>query len=209
MEKRIIWTSVFDLSKEGVREFCKSAASIYGKTENELLNLSLMNLAVPYMWNERSRKKQEVMKKLSVSSETPILVIGDVADFGGSSHIECSVLSGESLAKIFSVPTGLCTTFFSDGKDVRCETITDDGMNHYLFRLVERLDGFGKFVADVESGAPFTESELTRYTKSLLPSVEKILDWDIKPGLDEQISSAEKRQESSSKREVVSELFID
>lgn len=177
--KRIIWTSSMDLSPEGVASFCKQAADRYGKSEEELRALSLMDLSTCYMWNERRRLLREATKQLSVSSKLPILVIADKADFMNQNHHECFVLSGEHISEIFSCREGLSTTFFSDGKDIRCEDITEEGTNFYLFRLITTLKGLGAFTSQVEQGEPFTESQLSALTESLAPQVHQLLGWDV------------------------------
>ena len=204
--KRIIWTSSLDLSKEGVARFCREAAGKYGKSEQDLLALPLLDLASRYMWNERRHKLQQVTSALSVSSDAPILVIADKADFGNQSHRECSILSGEHLSEILGCRTGLSTTFYSDGQDIRCEDITEEGTDFYLFRAVTNLRVLGAFTSSVEKGEPFTESQLSEHTRSHVPQIHDIFSWPLeeKSSLDSRIETAQLRQKSNPKTELVS-----
>lgn len=194
--KLIIWTSSLDLSTGGVDKFCRENADKYGKTEQDLRALSLLDLASRYMWNERRHRFLEVKEKLSTPTQAPVLVIADKADFGNHSHKECSILSGERLSQILDSREGLSTTFYSDGKDIRCEDITENGTNFYLFREVTHLNGLGAFTAAVERGEPFTQSQLDQYTRSLAPQVHQLLGWPIEEhrSLEVQIQQARDRQ---------------
>lgn len=184
-----------DLSTGGVDKFCKDAAGRYGKTEEELRGLPLMELACRYMWNDRRRRFYETAKTLSVPCKAPILVISNKADPFNHSHMECSVLPGAFLSEILDCREGLSITFFSDGKDVRCEDITEDGTNFYLFREVKSLRGLSEFAASIEKGEPFTESELERYTSSLAPKIHTLMGWSSieKESLDHQIQQASEK----------------
>lgn len=205
--KLIIWTSSLDLSTGGVDKFCRENAGKYGKTEDELRAMSLLDLASRYMWNERRHRLLEAKETLSTPTQTPILVIADKVDFANHSHRECSVLSGEHLSQILDCQEGLSTTFYSDGKDIRCEDITENGTNFYLFREVTKLNGLSTFTAMVERGEAFTESQLDEYTRSLAPQVHQLMGWpmeeDRRP-LEEQIRQARTRQtKSSNEKETV------
>jgi len=193
--KRVIWTSSLDLSKEGVDRFCKECASRYGKTTQELHALSLLDLASRYMLNERRRLRLEMSGRLAVQSDYPILVIADKADFGNRSHRECSVLAGDRLSEILEYREGLSTTFYSDGQDIRCEDITEQGTNFYLFREVTTLKGLHSFIAMVQRGDPFTESQLDLYTRSIAPQVHELLGWsdETKLPLENQVTHAQER----------------
>lgn len=188
-----------DLSTVGVENFCRDAAPRYGKTEEELRGLSLMDLATCYMWNERRRLLREMTQALSVPTPAPILVIADKADFGNRSHRECSILSGGQLSEILSCREGLSTTFFSDGQDIRCEDITENGTNFYLFREVTSLKGFHEFTSMVNRGEAFTQSQLDQCTRSLMPQVHQLLGWpaeEEKQPLEEQIRQARSTQQN-------------
>lgn len=201
--KQIIWTSSMDLSPEGVEKFCREAAGRYGKTESELRALSLMELSSCYMWNERRRAFRDVHSALSVPVHTPILVIAAKADFLGGSHKECSVLSGERLSEILNFEPGVPRTYFSDGKDIWAEELSDTGANIYLYRAVTTLRGLGAFISHVEAGDFFTESQLSAVTRSLAPQVHGLLGWQSEHApLDHQIRQAAKQNASSQDREL-------
>lgn len=203
--KQIIWTSSLDLSPEGVDRFCRENAGKFGKTEEDLRALSLMDLATRYMWNERRHRLLDTKEKLSTPTQTPILVIADKADFGNHSHRECSVLSGEHLSQILDCREGLSTTFYSDGKNIHGEDITENGTNFYLFREVTHLNGLGAFTAAVERGEPFTESQLDQYTRSLAPQVHHLLGWPMEEHrpLEAQIRQARDKQTLTTNQEKI------
>jgi len=189
--EHIIWTSKLDLSKEHIASFCKDTAPRYGKREEELLTLPLLELASCYMWNERRRLYQEAVKTLSQPCEAPILVISDIAEALGDSHRSCFILSGETIADIFKVREGLVTTFYSDGNDIRCEDITENGANFYLFREVTNPRGLHDFAESIRKGEPFTESELDQYSRSLVPKVHALFHWPTETkSLNDKIESA-------------------
>jgi len=198
--EHIIWTSKLNLSKEHIVSFCKSAATRYGKSEEDLLCLPILELASCYMWNERRRLYQEAVKKLSYPCEAPILVIADIADVLGKPHHSCFILPGESIAEIFKVREGLVTTFYSDEKDIRCEDIGENGANFYLFREVTNPRGLHEFAESVLKGEPFTESELNQYSRSLAPKVHALLGWpDKSKCLDHKIEAAQTQAAFSNK----------
>lgn len=193
--KRILWTSSMDLSPDAVAAFCREHAGRYGKTESELRALPLLELASCYMWNERNRTFRALREKLSVPVRTPILVIADKADFMHHSHKECSVLSGERLSEILHRQDGVPITFYSDGKDIRAEELTEDGTNFYLYRAVTTLKGLGAFISQVEQGEPFTESQLSALTDSLAPQVHQLMGWPAEhESLAAQIRQAEEKK---------------
>jgi len=200
--KRILWTSSLDLSTAGIETFCREAAPRYGKTEQELKAMAPMDLAIKYMRPERDRAYKAVFARLSEPTGLPILVILDKADFCNQSHMECSVLSGEHLSQILSCPNdGISVTFYSDGNNIRCECLTDFGADHYLFREVTSLHNFASFIERIERGEAFTESDLGQNTKSLLPQISKLMEWDTAPhaSLSSQISDAKLKVSSNTK----------
>lgn len=200
--KQIIWTSSMDLSEKGVSSFCREAAGRYGKTEAELRALPRMELASCYMWNERRRLFREVHDALHVPVNTPILVIASLADFMHQGHKECSVLSGERLSEILSFEPGVPKTYFSDGRDIWAEELTDTGCNIYLYRAVTTLRGLGGFLAQVEAGELFTESQLSAVTQSLAPRVHDLLGLPLHhPPLEQQIQQAAKQSTAEQGRE--------
>lgn len=155
-----------------------------------------MDLAIKYMRPEHNRQLREVKQQLCASTDLPILVILDKADIDNNSHMECHLLSGENLSDIFScAKDGLSVTFYSDGRDIRCESLTSVGADHYLFREVTSLHNFSSLIARIERGEAFTESELSRNTKSLHPQVSSLLHWDSVslPRLHTQIADAQAR----------------
>lgn len=187
-----------DLSEQGVRLFCQANAARYGMSAEDMLRKPLMDIASCYMWNERRRMFYSVKDALSGPSQGPILVVADKADFLNKSHCECYILPGEHLSEILECRSELTTTFYSDGKDIRSESLTEYGADHYLYRVVTNLHGFHDFIAALEKGEAFTESELNIHTVSLLTSVSKALGWpDEKTSLQDKISNAKNKSENT------------
>ena len=204
--RQVIWTSSLDLSPEGVSACCADNAAHYGKTEEELKSMALMDLAVKYMRTEQRRKLRMLKDQLNVPTALPVLVILDKADFLNKSHMECRLLSGEKLSDIFScAPDGLSISFYTDGSDVRCESLTSLGADHYLFREVTNLRNFSSFVQLIERGEAFTESELSANTHRLLPQLSALLGWpsDFHPALDTQIIAAQSQSASAKPQQVL------
>lgn len=198
--RQVIWTSSLDLSPEGVSTFCRDHAARYGKTEAELKSLPLMDLAVKYMRTEQRRELRALKDRLNVYTTLPVLVILDKADFLNKSHMECLLLSGDKLSDILSCPKdGLSITFYTDGRDFRCESLTSDGADHYLFREVTDLHNFSALIQRIERGEAFTESELSANTRSLLPQLLELLTQDVfdHPSLDTQIQNIQSRPASA------------
>ena len=198
--RQIIWTSSLDLSPEGVSAFCRDHAARYGKTEAELKSLPLMDLAIKYMRTEQNRELRALKDQLNVPAALPVLVILDKADFLNQSHMECRLLSGEKLSDIFSCACdGLSITFYADEKDIRCESLTSYGADHYLFREVTNLHNLSALITRIERGEALTESELCQNTQSLLPCFSSLLNMPLSghPALDTQIQNLQSRSVSA------------
>ena len=198
--RQVIWTSSLDLSPEGVSTFCRDHAARYGKTEAEMKSMPLMELAIRYMRTEQSRNLRALKDQLNVYTTLPILIILDKADFLNKSHMECQLLSGEKFSDILScAKDGLSVTFYTDGSDIRCESRTSFGADHYLFREVTDLHNFSGLIQRIERGEAFTESELSANTRSLLPQLSALLNQGAfdHPALDTQIKAAQAQPVSS------------
>ncbi len=192
----IIWSSSPDTSEAGINRFCELNAGRYERSPEETKALPLSKL-LPLMWNDIQSWRLTAHEALKVPTPTPILVIADRAGNTPLSKPErsCFVFSGESLNQIFEVRQGLSTTFFSDGANIRCTDITENGADHYLFRELTNTNGLQSFVQRVSDGAFFTESELDQFSCSLAPIVHKIYGWPDpkKSPLDVRISEAQFR----------------
>ena len=117
------------------------------------------------------------------------------------------MLSGEKLSDLLHKEDGVPITFYSDGNDIRCEEITENGVNHYLYRAVTQLKGLHSFVSMVERGEIFTESQLSEFSESLAPRVHQLMGWPMeRQPLDHQIHEANKKKMTaqSSEKQAVS-----
>ncbi len=174
----IIWSSSPDTSEAGIAHFCELNAGRYGKTAEEMKAMSLARL-IPLMWNDIQSWRLTAHGALNIPTDSPILVIADrVGDTPfAKPEISCFVFSGEHLNEIFSVRTGLSTTFYSDGSNIRCTDISETGADHYLFREITQLNGLHAFAQRVSAGEAFTESELDEFSRSLAPTIHQIYGW--------------------------------
>ena len=174
----IIWSSSPDTSQAGIAKFCKLNAGRYNKTPEEMAQLSLAKL-ISFMWNDIQSWRLTAYAALDVPAAMPILVIADRTGEEPLSKPEmsCFVMNGASLNQIFDVREGISTTFYSDGNNIRCRDIGENGADHYLFREITTLKGLKDFASRVEKGEIFTESELDQFSQSLAPRIHKIYGW--------------------------------
>lgn len=172
----IIWNSSLDLSKEGVYSFCEKYAADFGKTPEELKALSLLDLAAIYMTAKRSADLRIAKHILDNEIGAPIIVFSDIADFMQRKRV-FSLLDSENLKEIFSCKTGLSTKFYTDGKNLRCDDLTEDGMNYHIFRKVENPKALGAFLKtyNTDTSLPSNE-EMDTFSSSLVPIIDRLYD---------------------------------
>ena len=177
-EAYVIWSNSPDTSKAGIQRFCQNNAGRYGKSQEEMLAMPLSRL-IPLLWDEAQSWRITAYAALNVPCEMPILVIADRAGEEPFSQPEmsCSVLSGEKLSEILDVRSGISTTFYSDGKDIRCRDITEHGADYYLFRELTSFRGLNEFTQKASQREAFTESDLAMFSKSLAPKIHQIYGW--------------------------------
>lgn len=194
--KYILWSSSIDTSEAGIKRFCRLNAGRYGKTVEEMMALPL-SMLLPRMWDEAQAWRMTAYGALNVSTDMPILVISDIAGDGLLSKPEtsCSVLSGTKLSQILDVRSGISTTFYSDGSNIWCRDLTENGPNYHLFRELTTLEGITDFSNRVTQGEAFTEAELDEFSKSLAPRIHAIYGWPKpKPSsLEEIVANANRR----------------
>lgn len=170
----VIWDSYLDLSKEGVHSFCQKYAANFNKTPAELESLPLLHLASIYMDAKRSSALRAAKETLNHELGAPIVVFSDVVELV-QRKTECRLLDSENLKDIFNCRVGCTTKFFTDGSDLRCEDLTMDGMNYYVFRKVEDPRALGLYLQAVKplSGLPSRE-EMDRFSSSLVSVVDRL-----------------------------------
>ena len=194
--KYILWSSSPDTSEDGIKNFCRLNAGRYGKSVTEMMALPL-SMLIPRMWDEVQAWRLTAYGALNISTELPLLVISDRAGDGLFSKPEmtCSVLTGEKLSQIFDVRTGISTIFYSDGQEIRCRDLTENGADYYLFRELTNLHGISDFAKRVFHGEAFTEAELNQFSRSLAPKIHAIYGWPApnKKSLDDAIIGANSR----------------
>jgi len=194
--KHILWSSSVDTSENGIKRFCRLNAGRYGKTVDEMMALPL-SMLLPRMWDEVQAWRLAAYGALNVSTDMPILVISDQAGEAPLSKpsMSCSVLNGANLSQILDLRRGVSTMFYSDGKNIWCRDLTENGADYHLFRELTSLGGVAEFVGRVSKGEVFTEDELNQFSKSLAPKIHAIYGWPApnETGLDVLISSATSR----------------
>ena len=191
----IIWDSHLDLSPKGVEDFCKTHAADFNKTPDELKALSLMDLAVKYMWSFRAAQLRSVKETLNHKTGTPIVVFSDVVDFL-KRKTECTLLDGENLRDIFQCRHGSVTKFYTDGQDLRCDNITEDGTNYHIFRAVKDPKALGicAKICKEENRFP-TKSELDQCTVSLAPLIDRLFGKEVPNRFEKHMEKKGKRRQ--------------
>ncbi len=196
----IIWNSSLDLSPAGVAEFCETKAAAFGKTPEELKSMPLLDLAAKYMWSARSDALRVAKETLNFNVGVPLVVFSDVIDFM-KRRTECTLLDSENLQEIFECRRGLSTKFFTDGLDLRCEDLTEDGMNHHLFRAVKDPRALGECAraCSTEQRLPSRE-ELDRCSTSLAPVIDRLYGRSGSQRLEQYIQKRSKPREKEYQR---------
>lgn len=174
----ILWSSSPDTSEAGIQKFCRLNAGRYGKSYEEMIALPL-SMLIPRMWDEIQSWRLTTYRALSVPSEMPILVIADRAGEEplSSPEMSCFVLTGETLSQILDVRTGISTMFYSDGQEIRCRDLTENGADYYLFRELTSLQGIADFAKRISMGEMFSEADANEFSKSLAPKIHQIYGW--------------------------------
>jgi len=172
--ERVIWNSSLDLSPDGVDAFCNRYASDFGKTPDQLKAMSLMDLATTYMWTIRAQALRAAKELLDFDVGAPIVVFSHVAEFM-THRVTCSLLDRENLNEIFRCRQGLSTKFYTDGCDLRCDDLSDDGMTYHIFRAVTNPQALGECVRACQSrGELPTREEMDRCSRALAPDVQRL-----------------------------------
>jgi len=172
----IIWDSTLDLSKNGINKFCRQYAQSFGKTPDELKSLPLLELAAIYMTSVRSKTLFNTRQRLSYEVGAPIAIISETAGFLNRKN-ECSLLESENLRDILKLRSGLNTRFYTDGQDLRCDDLTENGMNYHIFRRIDDPKAFGVFARTYTSRSGFpSKEELDRFSSSLVPVIDRLYD---------------------------------
>lgn len=198
----ILWSSSPDTSDAGIQKFCRLNAGRYGKSYDEMMALPL-SMLIPRMWDEIQSWRLTTYAALNTPSELPIFVIADRAGEAPFSNPEmsCSVLTGETLSQILDVRTGISTMFYSDGQEIRCKDLTENGADHYLFRELTTLKGVADFATRISKGEIFSVDDVNQFSRSLAPKVHRIYGWpDPSPKkLDDVLAEASARMSHSDK----------
>lgn len=177
-EEYTIWSNSPDTSEEGIAEFCKFSAGRYNKTPDEMSRLPLSQI-IGLMWDDIQSWRLAAYAALDLPTAMPIFVVADRAgeELLSKPEISCFILSGNNLNQILDIRSGISTTFYSDGSNIRCRDIGENGADYYLFREMTNLNGMRDFVERVERGEAFTESELDEFSRSLSPTIHQIYGW--------------------------------
>ena len=170
MKKRTIWTSEID--PESVEAL---------ETEKGLSHSAAYEAAcesnTEWLYDVRSNLKMEV--------PNPILAIADLGLWNGR-RSGYKMLSGSTVADIFTVHCGDFVTYYADAYNVRCVDIHHDGTNYYVFRELRDPEGSCQPLLDAIYCGKDYKALLKRYTKSLLPYVADVYGWPMagrKPGI--------------------------
>lgn len=101
-----------------------------------------------------------------------------IADLGlwDGRHSAYKMLESNNIRDILYSDCNLAK-WYSDGKDIRFKGLHHDGINNYLYRVVEDGSDIDELLDKIYNQEPITDEEIEKYTKSLHPYVAKAYGW--------------------------------
>ena len=112
---------------------------------------------------------------LNIEVDGEILVIADLGLWDGR-HSAYKMLESNNIRDILYSDCNLAK-WYSDGKDIRFKGLHHDGINNYLYRVVEDGSDIDELLDKIYNQEPITDEEIEKYTKSLHPYVAKTYGW--------------------------------
>ena len=162
MKKHVIWSSEIDL-----KDFEEYLKEEYPDVTDECEQYDICyNLNTEYLDDKKIN--------LNIPLDNQIIIIADLGLWNGR-RSGYRVLKNQNVNACFDC-TEYESEFYCDRYDFKCTAYHHDGTNHYTFRVFkDSLSDVQKqnFIDKIYNNN-FTQADITRCTKSLLPYIKKV-----------------------------------
>jgi hypothetical protein len=167
MKERNIWSNM-DLKIEDWTDYFESDEIFCSEERSEEEKMeAITQLNNDYLDDERSN--------LDVLTHYKILVIADLGLWNGRRN-GYKVFTGYNINEILSDDDCEYMKWYSDGRDIRFTGHHHDGTNNYLYREIREDKNIDVLLEKIYNGTA-ERSDITRYTKSILPYVANVYGW--------------------------------
>lgn len=113
---------------------------------------------------------------LDIQLNNPILVIADLGLWNGR-VLAYKIIESGNIKDIFYSNMGDYSEWYSDGRNILGTEIHHDGTNHYEYREIKDMETIHNLTDKLYRWEKVDRKLITRYTKSILPSVKKVYGW--------------------------------
>lgn len=165
--KRIntIWNS-HNVNYEDWNDYFKESFPDENLTEDDKISI---------VQDDLSNQLDDEEVNLNITLDNPIIAIVSLGLWSGRKSGYKIIESG-NIRDIFSVGKWDEATFYADANNVRATLYHHDGQNYVTFRELKADMDHDEFKLKILNGA-HTSRDITRHTKSILPSVAEVYGW--------------------------------
>lgn len=131
------------------------------------------------IWERISEVNSEYLEdermNLDIQLEHPILLIADLGTWQGRVPGYKIISSGNIRDILYSNTSGTSEMkWYCDGRNIRCEEMHHDGVNHYLYREIRNPENIHRLLDMIYNGEEVSSGKLYYYTRSIAEDVGRV-----------------------------------
>lgn len=177
-KEKLLWTNVIQQSE--INEYKKMLQEILSLSDEEFAAMSeekKEQACYELVAEDKNTCLDDERQNLDIQLSNDIIIIADLGLWNGRKQGYKIIESGNIKDILYSEADYV--KWYSDGYNIRCNAHHHDGTNYYLYREFKDISDTQKenFLEKIYNGEEISSSMLSRYTRSILPHINKVYGW--------------------------------